>query len=330
MQRRRVLRGFAALAILSSAAVACGDDDDAEDNASDTPTATEVQEIAVTAIDYSYSAAPTEIDAGLIELTLTNEGEVEHEAAFIEIGDTPLAEFLPKFDPVFAGEGGGPLPAETGALAAPVENGPGDSTTATFTLEEGTYALMCTFDGDAEEQAAEGELDEEDGEEEPAVPEKFHYNRGMAQVVTVGPASGATELPAADGTITAEDWSFVVDVSDGDTTINFANAGPEQIHFAGLGLMPEGTDVETAEKSFVGQFSETGPPEGAVEPENDEFGFSGVLSSGLGSQFTVEDGFESGRTYILYCFVQDRTGGPPHAVPEDMGGHGMYTAFTVE
>ena len=62
---------------------------------------------------------------------------------------------------------------------------------------------MCTFDGDAEEQAAEGELDEEDGEEEPAVPEKLHYNRGMAQVVTVGPATGATELPAADGTITA-------------------------------------------------------------------------------------------------------------------------------
>ena len=55
MQRRRVLRGLAALAILSSVAVACGDDD--EDQASDPPSAAEaeVQEIDVTAIDYSYS-----------------------------------------------------------------------------------------------------------------------------------------------------------------------------------------------------------------------------------------------------------------------------------
>jgi plastocyanin len=336
MSSRRMLRGLAALTMLTSLVAACGDDDDGETTPVEetddggAEEAVEAQEVAITGIDYSFSEAPTELEAGLIELTFENEGTVEHEAAFVEIGDTPLEEFLPKFDPVFAGEGGGPLPEETGNLAAPVENAPGESTTVTFTLTEGTYALMCTFDGDAEEQREEGVSDLEDEEEEPAVPERFHYNRGMAQVVAVGPGSGAAELPEADGTITAQDWSFVVDVADGDTAINFENTGPEQIHFAGIGLMPEGTDVATAESSFVGQFSEGGPPEGSVEPEDEEFGFSGVFSSGMGSQFEVEDGFQSGRTYILYCFVQDRAGGPPHAFPEDMGGRGMYQAFTVE
>ena len=336
MGSRRVLRGLVALTFMTSFVAACGDDDDdattpvEETDDGGTEEEAEAQTVEITGVDYAYSEAPTEIEAGLIELTFTNEGEVDHEAAFIEIGDTPLEEFLPKFDPVFVGEGGGPIPAETENLAVPVENGPGESTTVTFTIDEGTYALMCSFDGDAEEQAAEGVPDEEDEEEEPVTAERLHYNRGMAQVITVGPASGATELPEADGTITAADYDFVVDVEDGDTTINFENNGPDQIHFAGLGLMPEGTDVDTAEASFLGQFSETGPPEGAVEPENDEFGFSGVFSAGLGGQFTVADGFESGRTYILYCFVQDREGGPPHALPEDQGGHGMFQAFTVE
>lgn len=337
MGSRRVLRGLVALTFLTSFVAACGDDDDGDatpvEEADDGGTAeeeVEAQTIDVTGVDYAFSEAPTELDAGLVTINFTNEGEVEHEAAFVEIGDTPLTEFLPKFDPVFAGEGGGPIPAESENLAVPVEAAAGETESATFLISEGTYALMCSFDGDAEEQAEEGESDLEDEEEEPVTPERLHYNRGMAQVVTVGPATGAAELPEADGTITAADWSFEVDVADGDTTINFENTGPEQIHFAGISLMPEGTDVETAETSFAGQFSETGPPEGAVEPEDDEFGFSGVYSTGLGGQFTVSEGFESGRTYIVYCFVQDRTGGPPHAIPEDMGGHGMFRAFTVE
>jgi plastocyanin len=331
MQRRRVLRGFAALAILSSVAVACGDDDDA-DQTSDTPgaEAPEVQEIDVTAIDYSFSEAPTEIDAGVVTLSFTNDGKVEHEAAFAEIGDTPLAEYLPKFDPVFAGEGGGPIPAETESLAAPVETGPGETATATFTLDEGTYALFCTFDGDAEEQAAEGVGDEEDGEEEPVTPERLHYNRGMAQVVTVGPASGATELAEADGAITAVDYSFEVDVDDGDTTFNFVNQGPNEIHFVGISSYPAGTDAAAVEEAFTSSFTSDEPPEGAPEFEEEEFAFSGVFSSGLGSRVELEDGFEAGKTYLLACFVQDRAGGPPHAFPESMGGHGMYEVVTVE
>jgi hypothetical protein len=50
-----------------------------------------------------------------------------------------------------------------------------------------------------------------------------------------------------------------------------------------------------------------------------------VFSSGLGNQFTVPGGFESGRTYVLACFISDRAGGPPHAI-----AHDMYKVFTVE
>lgn len=336
MGSRRVVRGLVALTVLTSFVAACGDDDDDDatpvEETDDGGAAEEVeaQQISVTGIDYAFSEAPTELDAGLVELTFANEGEVEHEAAFIEIGDTPLEEFLPKFDPVFVGEGGGPIPAEAENVAAPVEVGPGESATVTFALADGTYALICTFDGDAEEQAAEGEGDLTDGEEEPVTSERLHYNRGMARVVTVNPGA-AVELPEADGTITASDYTFDADVEAGDKVINFENAGPSEIHFTGISSF-DGTDAAAVEEAFVASLtSETGePPEGAPEPDEEDFAFSGVFSSGLGSHIELEEGFESGKTYLLVCFLTDRAGGPPHALPEEMGGHGMYKVITVE
>jgi hypothetical protein len=63
------------------------------------------------------------------------------------------------------------------------------------------------------------------------------------------------------------------------------------------------------------------PPPGAVEPE--DVGFSGVFGPGRGS--TWELTLEAGRTYLMACFIQDLSGGPPHAVK-----YGMYKAFTVQ
>ena len=92
------------------------------------------------------------------------------------------------------------------------------------------------------------------------------------------------------------------------------------------GRFPEGTTVEAAEAAFETLLSlEDGqaPPEGT--PASEEVGFSGVATPGNDIQFNVPGGFESGRTYIFYCFISDRAGGPPHAI-----GNQMYKAFTIE
>lgn len=314
MRYARFGRGLAALALFVGVA-ACSDDDD---DAATTTTEGEgggAQDVTITGVDYGFEGAPEVLPGGLINLTFDNEGEVDHEVAFVEIGDTSLEQFLEEFEAVFEG---GPFPDYAEQVAVPLENEPGDSTEVSFTIGEGTYAMFCALDGDADApEPAEGEEPE---------PGELHYARGMAQTITVGAPEGSSELPEADGTITAIDYDFEADVKAGDTTINFVNDGPAQVHFASVSILPEGTDAAAAEAAFETLISlEEGaaPPEGTPEPE--DVAFSGVFSSGLGAQFTVPGGFESGRTYLLACFIQDRSGGPPHAI-----GNKMYKAFTVE
>ena len=47
-----------------------------------------------------------------------------------------------------------------------------------------------------------------------------------------------------------------------------------------------------------------------------------MASPGYGSTFTAT--LEAGRTYVVLCFVSDKTGGPPHAI-----AHHMFKIFTV-
>jgi hypothetical protein len=42
----------------------------------------------------------------------------------------------------------------------------------------------------------------------------------------------------------------------------------------------------------------------------------------MGQTFTTT--FKAGRTYLAACFIQDKAGGPPHAI-----AHHMYKAFKV-
>lgn len=321
MQRRRALRGLAALAILSSVVVACGDDADDEATPAEATDGggSEAQEIDITAIDYSYSEAPSEIDAGLVTMNFSNEGKVDHEAALIEIGDAEQADFLTRFTPAVSE--GGPFPDEAQNVAAPIEIPPGETASVTFLVSEGNYLVLCTLTGDADNPDAE-ESDDTD-------PASMHMNKGMAQPLTVN-AGDAGELPEADGTITAADYTFDIDVAAGDESINFTNTGAEdQVHFGAILQFPEGTSEEDALATFAAFNSEEGPGEDSVQPSDDDYGFTGVYSKGLGGSVAVDDGFAPG-TYIIACFISDRVGGPPHGVPEADGGHGMVKAFTVE
>lgn len=305
----------AVAAVVALLGAGCGDDDDDGDAS---PGATEApadggeagEALAVSLVDFAFEGLPEEIEGGAVELELTNDGEVEHEIAFAEIGDTEIDQFVTDFAPVV--EGGGPVPEYVEGFVGANFVEPAGSTTVTYTLGEGTYAAFCTLTGDPENPD-----DEEGGE--------AHYDRGMAQIVTVAGGDDA-ELPEGDGSITAMDYSFELDISGGDEVINFTNDGPAQPHFAGFDVYPEGTTVEEAEAAFATLMTlEDGqePPEGT--PESEEVAFSGVATSGSGIQFQVPGGFESGRTYVFYCFLSDLSGGPPHAIANE-----MFKAITVE
>lgn len=331
----------AAVAVFGLIVAGCGDDDD--DGASDTTVVATTSassgetttgptpdggSISIVAEDFKFSEAPAEVPAGVVRLTFDNQGEVDHEVALAEIGDTPIEQFVDEFAPVITE--GGAFPDYVDAVAVPIELEAGSSGEVTFTVSEGEYALFCTLTGAVPEEgasevtAAAPNADEEGGEEEPEGPP--HFEVGMIQPITVT-AGDAGQLPEADGTITAIDYTFEADIEAGDKVINFVNDGPEQVHFASVSVFPEGTDVAEAEEAFgtlLELDEDAPPPADAVFPE--DVGFSGVFSTGLGAQFELFEGeFESGRTYILVCFIQDRSGGAPHAIANQ-----MYKAFTVE
>jgi hypothetical protein len=294
----RTWRGLGyALAAVAVGLAGCGDDDGSGGDATS---------LDVTAVDYAFQGLPEEIDGGVVEVNLTNDGETDHEIVFVEIGDTPADQFFEDFTPVITE--GGPFPDYVGNLVGANEAAPGESGTFTYTLPGGTYIAFCTLTGTSEDPEAE------DG-----VP---HFAQGMQQLVSVSDGEG--DLPEADGTITASDYTFDADLSAGDTTINFTNDGPND-HFAGFDVYPEGTTAEQAEEAFAALLAtEEGeePPADVVVGE--EVGFSGIASEGQSIQFSLPEGLEPG-TYLFYCFISDRAGGPPHAI-----GAQMFTAVVVE
>ena len=308
-------RFLAILAVLCLVAVGCGGGD------TDTPTggtdgsepstpSGEPQDISIVADDYRYTDAPAELEAGVVNLSFDNQGTAAHEVSLAGIGDTPIDQFAAEFGPVLQG---GPFPTYIDQVAAPIQVPGGESADVTFTVSEGTYVMFCALTGVAKGEQAEK-------------PKKPHYALGMIQPVTVAGGDAAEpQLPEADGTITASDYTFEADLEAGDTDVNFVNDGPDEIHFATISLYPEGTDATAAEEAFKATLEadpNAPPPKDIPRPES--VGFSGIFSPGLGSSFRLEGGFESGRTYLFACFISDRAGGPPHAIAYD-----MYRAVTI-
>lgn len=304
----------------------CGDDDGEEtadvtegDTTETTEAEPEVQQVSFSGSDYTFDGAPEEVEAGAIEITFENTGEVPHEAQMATIGDTPVQTFADDFGAVLEG---GPVPEYVEEITGVGEVEAGGTLTETFTVTEGNYVWFCALDADADAPPPA------EGEEPP--PGEPHFNRGMIQAVTVVEGEADAALPEADGTITAKDYSFEVDVQAGEAqTINFVNEGPDELHHAVLFPFVEGTDVAAAEAAidaFVAGGEEAPPPpeidlaaaEGPEAP-----GDSAVYSGGLGGTFEVN--LISGRTYGVVCFISDRTGGPPHVVANDMS-----EVFTVQ
>ena len=266
--------------------------------------------LSITATDYGFSGAPESFSGGNVQITFKNEGKAMHELAFIDIGDTDFATFSRDFGKFFAAEGA-PFPRFLRRLTgASSELEPGKSVTSTITLPKGEYLMMCA-------------LDDAPGEGEETV--KPHYDLGMRQEVSIdGPDEVELDEPDA-GSFHAQDYTFVPpsDLSGGKKTYGFVNDGPDQWHFMFLQEFPKGTTAAQAESGFAKLLSappDAPPPAGVPEPK-DVFG-TFVFSPGNGQTF--EANFKSGYTYLASCFIQDRAGGPPHAI-----GKKMYKAWTV-
>lgn len=306
---------LAVLGALLLLMAACGGDDDTDGTAAGAGTTGaggEASSLTVETLDYAFQSVPAEIPAGLVEITLDNSGEVTHEFGLAEIGDATVDQFIADYPAVIEG---GPFPEYVGAVVVPAEAEPGATLTATFTVTEGNYVVFCSLTGDAAGTPAEGE-EEAEG--------PLHLTLGMAQPLVVGPGDAAAALPEAQGTITAVDYGFDAAIEAEDSVINFVNDGPNEDHSAAISVFPPGTSAQDAQGAIVTLLQEEGtPPEGT--PLAEEIGFSGIASAGLGIQFEVPGGFQPETVYVIFCFVSDRAGGPPHAVAND-----MYWVFEVE
>lgn len=263
----------------------------------------------IVAKDYSFQGMPATIQGGAVTVNFRNEGKTTHELAFLDIGNATFEQFEQAFGPVLQG---GPLPSFLNGVAAPIEIGPGDEDTRTFTLPAGRYLLMCAV------QDQPGTADDNiDTSKEPP-----HYKLGMHQFVTVEGGGGEVEAP--DGTITAKDYTFdVPSLTAGDKKLVFRNAGPKQFHFGELEKFGPGVTPAQAMAAFKKGISlpeGSAPPPGL--PQSEAAGFSGIFSPGNATTWDVS--LQPG-TYLLACFLQDRAGGPPHAIK-----YGMYKAFTVK
>ncbi|HEX5902017.1 MAG TPA: hypothetical protein VF028_02705 [Actinomycetota bacterium] len=267
-------------------------------DAPDTSGGAEVQEARFVATDYSYPVAPAQLEEGLVHVSAENHGTVGHEFTLTGIGDASALDVLEDFRGT--GLSGEPFPPYVDQAAVPpfVSVSPGEADEATMTLSEGHYILWCTIT-----DVAEGDRS------------RPHFKLGMIREIEVVASDKTLVLPEADGTITARDYSYDVDLEAGDRTVNFVNEGPDQIHLATIEVYPEGVTEEEAREAFE---EKRDGPSGV--------GFSGIFSTGLGAQIVLPaDALQSGRTYLFQCFVPDREGGKPHVTSYD-----MFSIVTIE
>ncbi len=235
-------------------------------------------------------SVPSEIDAGVVEVTITGEMNVGDEVDFTKVtAGTTGEQFIEGMLGVVQG---GPFPdffeGNAGVSAGPVP--------MSVTLEPGAYFVWT--------EGGEGGL--------------------LISEVTVTGAAGG-ELPDTDGIITVRDYSFDVDVSAGDT-YTFKNEAANESHHAVLinfGDLDPALVEENLPAFIQANFEDTPPPDALGEVDADAFiPGSGVFSPGFSGTFSTT--LESGNTYAIACFIQDRAGSAPHAI-----AYGMFEVFQV-
>ena len=296
---RRGCRGIAAVAAVALvfSVAGCGSDsDDAESDETTTTTteavAAEPTVAAATLTDEAIEGLSEEIPAGLVEVTVTDDttdGGAGGDLSIMKVAEgTTEEDFVAGLLPVFEG---GPIPEF-------IENSSGVIDEGTIVLEEGSYIAWIDRASALDRESTADDI--------------------ITTPVTVGPGETDAALPEADGTITATDYAFDVDVPAGEATINFANDSTEQFHH--VILVDFGTNDPALIEENLGAIleSEDGSVPEGVDGEQIDFeaGGSSVFGPGSSGSFSAE--LTEGNTYAALCFISDVAGGAPHSIQHDM------------
>jgi len=253
---------------------ACGSDDEKTSSDSSTP-ATKVAIKVTESGKKSKIELPSEIKAGLTELTFENTGKAPHSAQLIRVDGDHTPDEAQK---VIETEGG-PIPEWLSGGGGIGTVNPGTTKTVTQVLEPGTYYVS----------------DDEGSEEAPPKP--------LVKVTVTGEGGG--ELPSAPASIVASEYTFKADgLKVGKNRVTFDNAGKELHHIIAFPIN-KGASTAEVKKFFSSEEEPSGPPPVAFEKGDG----TAVIDGGEKQVTDLE--LIKGK-YALVCFIQDRKGGPPH------------------
>jgi uncharacterized cupredoxin-like copper-binding protein len=267
-RQRFALRSCACLIALvaAMALVACGDSDDS-------------QELSFTVESNGKATtvtAPESADAGLAEITLTNDSDSVADLQLVRVeGDRAPEQVVKGLGQAIQGKGFPDWLFTAGGVGS-LE--PGESATVTQVLQPGDYYAFNTSGGPPDPKAA-----------------------GVTEVT--GEASDE-EIEGGEATVEAAEYVFNTEtLPAGATEITFDNVGAQPHHLIASPLKGNAT-AEDVEKFFKTE-------QGAPPLEEKGTKSTAVLEGGEGQLVTMD--LEPGR-YALYCFITDREGGPPHVV----------------
>lgn len=257
---------IAAIAMLGLAA--CGDSDSEGGDA---------QKLAYTVSSKGKEvtiAAPEKAEAGLVEITLTNDSDTSADLQLIRVeGDRTPEEVVKGLGEAIEGKA---FPEWLFTAGGVGTLRPGKSATVEQVLQPGDYYAFNTEGGPPSPKSAA--MTEVTGEESDA-----EIGEGEATVEAVEYAFNAETLPS------------------GAVEVAFDNAGEEPHHLLAAKIKGDAT-AEEVEKAFK---EEKGPP-----PLDEKSTRSTAVLEGGEAQLVTLD-LEPGR-YALFCFITDRKGGPPH------------------
>ena len=251
--------------------------------------ARQVAKITIKAHDYSYEA-PARVEAGLVSITLENEGQEPHHVQLARLNDGVSVE---QFQTALQQGPEAALSLITWA-GGPGVIDVGGRQEVTMELTAGTYMLLCFV---------------------PSPDGTPHLAKGMVtslEVVDNQEQTGA-QPPQADATIKMDDFTFLLpaEIKAGPQIWQIDNQG-QQPHEIALIKLAEGKTMED-----VGAFmaAPDGPP-----PFADVGGLQGIDP---GESGWVNLNLTPGE-YVALCHIPDPASGKPHMEL------GMVTPFSVK
>jgi hypothetical protein len=265
-------------------AAGCGGDDD--DGGSEPSTVA----IEATGGEGGVSfTVPGEVPAGAAEIEFTNSTDLkdDFDAQLIYTSEEHTdEEVIAELSNAFRGQPVADWFQGGGGVGATAQ---GETGTVTQELREGTYYVVG-------------------GDDVPQPP--------LAKFTATAAEDGA-ELPDAEGTVTAQDYSFTGEgLKAGSNSVLLDNQGAQWHHFYASQIAGDATIEEV--RNYI---QSEGEPQGPPPLAEDNQVQSTVLEGGTSQVVDLE--LEPGR-YAFFCFISDKQGGPPHVA------QGMVSEVTVE